>query len=73
MYDLKGKRALVCGSTQGIGRACAMELAAAGASVTLAARNAKSLAKSRDGLAMTAGQAHGVIFQDFNAPPRACG
>ena len=38
MNDLQGKRALVCGSTQGIGRACAMELARRGAAVTLVAR-----------------------------------
>ena len=41
--DLQGKRALACGSTQGIGRACAEELAAAGAEVILLARNEESL------------------------------
>ncbi|NCT68237.1 MAG: SDR family oxidoreductase [Rhodanobacteraceae bacterium] len=41
--DLTGKHALVCGASQGIGRAAAIELAALGADVTL-------LARSREGL-----------------------
>ena len=41
--NLEGKRAVVCGSTQGIGKASAIELALLGASVTLIARNEKKL------------------------------
>lgn len=37
--DLTGKTALVCGSTQGIGKAIAMELASMGANIVLMARN----------------------------------
>ena len=37
--SLKGKTAMVCGSTQGIGKASAMELACLGADVILVARN----------------------------------
>jgi 3-oxoacyl-[acyl-carrier protein] reductase len=37
--NLKGKNALVCGSTGGIGKASALALAELGASVTLIARN----------------------------------
>ncbi|WP_370090252.1 SDR family oxidoreductase [Ekhidna sp.] len=41
--DLKGRRALVCGSSQGMGLAIAKELSEMGASVTLFARNETSL------------------------------
>ena len=43
--DLTGKRALVCGSTQGIGWATALELAELGAEVILMARDASKLKK----------------------------
>lgn len=41
--SLVGRRALVCGASQGIGRACAEALAAEGAAVTMLARTAEKL------------------------------
>ena len=47
--DLKNKNAIVCGSTQGIGEASAIELAKLGANITLIARNKSKLqAQSRN-------------------------
>lgn len=43
--DLTGKHALVCGSTQGIGKASAIALSNLGASITLMARNEEQLKK----------------------------
>ncbi len=45
MASLDGKTALVTGASQGIGRACALELAKAGAKIALAARNEAKLAE----------------------------
>lgn len=64
--DLTGKRALVCGSTQGIGRACAMGLAEAGAEIVLMARHAEALHKVRDELSTRAQQTHHFIQADFS-------
>ena len=41
--DLKNKNAIVCGSTQGIGEASAIELAKLGANIMLVARNENKL------------------------------
>jgi len=66
--NLKGKRAVVCGSTQGIGRASAIELAMLGASVTLIARNEEKLNSTVQELPATHGQRHDYIVADFSSP-----
>ena len=62
---LDGRRAIVCGSTQGIGRACAHRLARLGAHVTLVARNPEALAEVRDDLPVPTQQRHAWIAGDF--------
>jgi len=52
---LNGKAALVCGSSQGLGRAIAEALAAEGAHVVLNSRSAGSLAVTRDEIAAATG------------------
>ncbi len=64
-YSLAGKKALVCGSTQGIGRACAMEMALQGAEVTLMARREDGLKKVQNELSTDQGQRHGCVVADF--------
>ncbi len=66
--DLKGKRAAVCGSTQGIGKASAIELALLGAEITLIARNEESLRNTLKELSVSAGQQHEYLVADFNFP-----
>lgn len=43
---IKGRRALVCASSKGLGRGCAIALAAEGVHVTMTARGAEALAKT---------------------------
>src|ERR1700748_836092 len=57
MAELAGRIALVTGASQGIGRACALELAKAGATVALAARNEAKLAEVAAEIAAAGGQA----------------
>ncbi|MGV1791393.1 SDR family oxidoreductase [Rhizobium sp. A37_96] len=59
LFDLKGRRALVTGSSQGIGLALARGLAAAGAELVLNGRDKEKLAKAADGLD---GKAHVLAF-----------
>ncbi len=70
--SLTGKRALVCGSTQGIGRAAAMELAALGAEVTLCARDEARLNAVESALPRPHAQRHAILVADL-ADPAALG
>lgn len=66
--SLQGKRALVAGSTQGIGKAIAMQLAQAGAEILLVARNEKSLKAVINELPKPIGQTHDFLVADFDHP-----
>ncbi|MGD9690584.1 MAG: SDR family oxidoreductase [Phycisphaerales bacterium] len=68
--DLSGKRALVCGASQGIGKAAAIELAALGASITLAARDPDRLQAAMSELPTPKGQRHEFLALDFSQPER---
>lgn len=64
--NLNNKNALVCGSTQGIGKATAMALAAEGANVTLVARNEEKLKQVLAEL--PSHRNHNYIVADFSNP-----
>jgi len=66
--SLEGKTALVCGSTQGIGKASTIELAMLGASCVLMARDEKKLAEAIKDLDVSKGQKHQFISADFQHP-----
>jgi 3-oxoacyl-[acyl-carrier protein] reductase len=66
--DLTGKKAIVCGSTQGLGLATAVELALLGAEVILMARNEKKLKEIVKSLDTVKGQKHAYIVADFQIP-----
>lgn len=55
--NLSGRVALVTGASQGIGQACALKLAEAGATVALAARNREKLAEVAAQIAAAGGKA----------------
>lgn len=71
--DLSGKRALVCGSSQGIGRGAALQLASLGAELTLVARSEEGLRAAADDMPTPAGQRHDWIAADFDDPQTAVG
>jgi 3-oxoacyl-[acyl-carrier protein] reductase len=66
--DLTGKTAMVCGSTQGIGKAAALELASLGANIVLVARTEESLKNVIKELDTSLGQKHEYLVADFLQP-----
>jgi len=63
--NLNGKNAFVAGSSKGIGRSTAIELASLGATITLAARNATKLEEVLGELDTSNGQQHQYVTVDF--------
>ena len=67
--DLSGRTAVVCGSTQGLGLASAVELAELGANVVLFARNEASLETVVETLPKKSdAQKHSYLVADFSDP-----
>jgi 3-oxoacyl-[acyl-carrier protein] reductase len=67
--SLESRRALVCGSSRGIGRAIAEELATLGASVSLIARSEDALREVCAGLSREHGQEHHHAVVDASSAP----
>lgn len=65
---LEGKTAFVCGSTQGIGKAVAIELANLGANIVLISRNEERLQEVKKLLSKKQNQQHYYIVADFLEP-----
>ena len=63
--SLKGKKALVCGASQGIGKAIAIELADLGCSCILLSRNTEALIDAVAALNVQEGQVHAYKTIDF--------
>lgn len=69
---LTGKTALVCASSKGLGRACAMALASEGVAVTLLARGAEALLATAEAIAAATGvQVTTVVCDITTAQGRA--
>ncbi len=66
--NLNGKHAVVCGSTQGIGKAAAIELAKLGARITLVSRNEQKLVDTLRELPVVDGIKHGYFVADSSKP-----
>jgi 3-oxoacyl-[acyl-carrier protein] reductase len=66
--DLKNRNALICGSTAGIGKASAIQLAAMGATITLVARDEEKLKNTLLELPFQDGQKHNYLVADFTNP-----
>ncbi len=64
--DLKGRHALVCGGSQGIGYAAAMELASLGCTITVLARNAEKLSAMRPILAKRGARETHMLVADLD-------
>ena len=62
---LRGKRALVCAASKGLGRACAMALAMEGVSVTITARTAETLEATAAEIRAASGMTVTVVAGDI--------
>lgn len=63
---IAGKKAVVCGASKGLGRACAEALAAEGVKVTIAARHLAQLAETGEEIRKSTGARVTVVVADVN-------
>ncbi|MDQ1266746.1 MAG: 3-oxoacyl-[acyl-carrier protein] reductase [Bacteroidota bacterium] len=68
---IDGRNALVCGASQGIGRALAIQFALMGGNVTIVARNAENLESVCNELYNSGSQNHDFVAADFTEPKEA--
>ena len=66
--DLTNKTALVCGASQGLGLACAIELSLMGANVIAESRDANKLQSAIEQLDTSKGQHHNFLVLDLSKP-----
>lgn len=68
--NLKGKNALVCGASKGIGKASAIQLASCGANITLVSRSSDMMSEVIKEMEMNIdeGQDHDFLVADFSKP-----
>lgn len=62
---IRGRNALVCGASKGLGRACARSLAREGANVTLVARGAEALEKAAQEIRESTGAKVATVAADI--------
>ena len=65
---IRGRKALVCGASKGLGKACAMALAADGADVFIVARTAETIEKVAREISETTGATVTGIAADVTTP-----
>jgi 3-oxoacyl-[acyl-carrier protein] reductase len=65
---ISGRKAIVCGASRGLGKACAAALAREGVNLTIVARGAAALATTADEIAAKAGVAVTPVAADLTKP-----
>jgi 3-oxoacyl-[acyl-carrier protein] reductase len=65
---IRGKKALVCGASKGLGRGCAMSLAREGCAVTIVARGREQLENAAQEIRAATGATVTVVATDITTP-----